>query len=529
MGLKSYESFLGEARLTAEEVQARQLMRSRKKRVMVVSAALLALFLGALDALVVGAAMPTIVSELGGLHLYSWVFSSYLLTRAISLPVFGKLCDLLSSRKLYLFAISVFLVSSVLAGAAHSMTQLIFFRALQGIGAGGNFALAYIVIADLSAPVQRGKMMGLVSFVWGIASVLGPALGGFIVTYFSWRWIFYINVPLGAMALLGIGLYLTDLREKKQEVAIDYLGAAALSVLVLTLLVVFMLGGRSYAWMSPQILGILVVAVISGVLFWAAEVRAREPILDLKFFRIRGFSVANGAAFFSSFAIFSLSAYMPLFIQGALGRTPAQLGLAMIPLSLGWSGGALVCGQLINRAREKPFSLFGAILLMTGAGIPLIFAATTPLWVCSIVLAIAGLGMGFVSLGTLLMVQNSLKVSDLGVATSSHQFSRTLGGTIGIGVAGSLVSTSLAEGMAVLGAGGQGAALLQSLPRDFAENIQSLFQPHIQALMSEELQGAFRQAIAQGVEPVFLAALAASGVSLLFSCLLPQVKRSSHS
>ncbi|MGA7878212.1 MAG: MDR family MFS transporter [Desulfoferrobacter sp.] len=528
MHQKSYRSSFNDVRLSVQDAKALELLTSRKTRVMVVGAALLALFLGALDALVVGAAMPTIVSELGGLNLYSWVFSAYLLTRAISLPIFGKLCDLLSSKKLYLFAISIFLVSSVLAGAAQNMKQLIVFRALQGIGAGGNFALAYIVIADVSSPAQRGKMMGLVSFVWGVASVLGPALGGFIVSYFSWRWIFYVNVPLGAMALFGIGLYLTDLREKKKEASIDFLGAASLSLLVLAVLILFMMGGRSYAWMSPQVLGLLSVAGISGALFYFAERRAKEPILNLNFFRVRGFSVANGAAFFSSFAIFSLSAYMPLFIQGALGKTPAQLGMAMIPLSLGWSGGALLCGQLINRAREKPFSLFGSILLMAGSGVPLVFTISTPLWFCSFVLAVAGLGMGFVSIGTLLMVQNSLSASDLGVATSSQQFSRTLGGTVGIGAAGSLVSASLAKTLDALSSNGLGSATLHSLPADLADNIQSLFQPHIQALLAPEVQRAFHQAIAKGVEAVFWAALAASAISLIFSYLLPKLKHSSN-
>lgn len=525
MHQKSYRSSFENVPLGLEDAKAVELLANRRTRVLVVGAALLALFLGALDALVVGAAMPTIVSELGGLNLYSWVFSAYLLTRAISLPIFGKLCDLLSSKKLYLVAIAVFLVSSVLAGAAQSMEQLIVFRAFQGIGAGGNFALAYIVIADVSAPAQRGKMMGLVSFVWGVASVLGPALGGFIVTYFSWRWIFYINVPLGAMALFGIGLYLTDLREKKKDVSIDFLGATSLSVLVLAVLILFMMGGHSYAWMSPQIISLLCLAGVSAMLFYFAEERAKEPIINLNFFRVRGFSVANGAAFFSSFAIFSLSAYMPLFIQGALAKTPAQLGMAMIPLSLGWSGGALLCGQLINRAREKPFSLFGSMLLMAGSGIPLVYTIATPLWLCSFVLTVAGLGMGFVSIGTLLMVQNSLSASDLGVATSSHQFSRTLGGTIGIGAAGSLVTASIAKNLSAVSSSGLGNEAFQSLPSGLAENIQSLFQPSVQAMLSAGAQKAFHRAIATGVETVFWAALAASCISLIFSYALPKLKQ----
>lgn len=488
---------------------------------MVVGAALLALFLGALDSLVVGAAMPTIVAELGGLQLYSWVFSAYMLTRAISLPIFGKLCDLVSSKKLYLFVIAVFLLSSMLAGAAQTMKQLIFFRALQGIGAGGNFALAYIVVADISAPEKRGKMMGLISFVWGIASVLGPALGGFIVNYFSWRWIFYINIPLGAFALFGIAFYLTDLREKKRQVSIDFLGAWALSMFVLALLVAFLVGGRTYRWVSPQMALLLAVTAVSGCIFYYAEKRAREPILNLNFFNVRGFSVGNGAAFFSSFAVFSLSAYMPLFIQGALGRTPAELGLAMIPLSLGWSGGALLCGQLVTRSREKPFSLLGSCLLLAGSGILLTFGPAASLVLCSLVLTVAGLGMGFVSIGTLLMVQNSLSSSDLGVATSSHQFARTMGGTIGIGASGGLVTTYLTKSLTGLVSASPQGSIPASILAGLADNIQSVFQPEVQAALSAGLQKSLQEAVAKGVDFVFAAAMAAAFISLLLSAFLP--------
>jgi EmrB/QacA subfamily drug resistance transporter len=511
---------------TVMSADTSHLLIGRKTRLLVIAAALLALFLGALDALVVGAAMPTIVAELGGLHLYSWVFSSYLLTRSISLPIFGKLCDLLSSKKLYLVAIGIFVVSSICAGAAQGMKQLIFFRALQGIGAGGNFALAYIVIADLSSPEQRGKMMGLISFVWGVASVLGPALGGIMVNYASWRWIFYINLPLGGLALIGIGLYLRDVRVKTKAVSIDLLGALTLSVAVLALLTAFLMGGRTYGWSSLQILGLFALAFISGVAFYYAERRAAEPILNLSFFRVRGFSMGNGAAFFSSFAIFSISAYMPLFIQGALGKTPVQLGVAMIPLSLAWSAGALLCGQLITRARERPFSLLGSLLLLVGCGTPIAFSTATPLSICSLVLALTGLGMGFVSIGTLLMVQNSLSSSDLGVATSSHQFARTLGGTIGIGASGSLVTQSLSSNLQALTPGSMEQAVPPSIPANLAENIQSLFQPEVVSKLSAGVQHSLQQAIADGVEMVFWTSLAAAAVSLLFSHLLPALKRS---
>jgi predicted MFS family arabinose efflux permease len=293
------------------------------------------------------------------------------------------------------------------------MAQLTFSRAIQGVGAGGNFALAYIVLADISPPERRGKMMSLISFVWGLSSVLGPTLGGFIVNYFSWRWIFYMNVPLGIIALIGIGVHLEETREKKKEATIDCLGTLTLSTTILALLTAFLLGGRSYPWTSPHILGLFILTLCSGVFFYTIECHAKEPILPIEFFQVRGFSIANSSAFFASIAIFSLSAYSPLFIQGALGKTPAQLGLTMVPLSLGWSMGALFCGQIVHLLKERPSTLLGAFLLLAGCGLTLTFSISTSLTACSIVLAIAGFGMGFVSISTLLIVQNSLPGEDL--------------------------------------------------------------------------------------------------------------------
>ena len=501
---------------------------TRKARILLLAAVLLALFLGALDALVVGAAMPTIVADLGGLPLYSWVFSSYMLTRAISLPIFGKLCDLFSSKKLYIAAIGIFVISSVLGGAAHNMIQLIVFRALQGVGAGGTFALAYIVVADLSLPETRGKMMGLISFVWGVASIIGPALGGFIVSFFSWRWIFYVNLPLGCAALLGIALYLRETRDKKPGASIDYLGAMTLSVAVLALLITFMLGGRRYPWFSMEIAGLFIVTVVATAGFYYAERWAKEPVLTLEFFRIRGFSTANASAFFSSFAIFSLSAFSPLYIQGALGKSPAQLGMAMVPLTLSWSVGALVCGRLVNRRREKSLSVLGSVMLAVSTGLMLTFSTSTSLPVYSAALALAGLGMGFVSITTLLVVQNSLASSNLGVATSSQQFARTLGGTIGIGISGSLVTAHLAGVLDALMKSSGDGQIPASLAVRLTQSIESLFQPEIQNSLSAGVLKSLHEAVGSGVEMIFWSSLAASLLSLFFCCLLPQYQESSH-
>jgi len=494
-----------------------------KRRFYVIVAALLTLFLGALDALVMSAAMPTIVTDLGGLHLYSWVYSAYLLARAVSLPIFGKLADIFRSRRLYVISILIFLLGSVWAGLSQSMTQLIWSRVLQGIGAGGNFALVYIVLTDISAPEKRAKTLSLASFIWGLASVLGPTFGGFVVTYFSWRWIFFANIPLGLFSLLGIVICLVEVRPKKKDAAIDYLGVLTLSTAILGLLTAFLLAGRNYAWISPQIIGLLSITVTAAVAFYFAEKRAREPILSLGFFANRGFSIGNGSAFLASFTIFSLFAYSPLFIQGALGKTPLQMSVAMLSLSLGWSIGALACGQIVNRLGKKASTVLGSLFLTIGGVTTLTFSTATSLTACTVVLGFIGVGMGFVSMATLLVVQDSLDISDLGVATASHQFSRTLGGTIGVGISGSFVTLSLSGALESNLSSGT-SSLPPSINVQIQQNIENIFRPEVQMLLAPEAQLALKSAVAQGLSMVFWISLFASLLCLVLSAILPARK-----
>jgi EmrB/QacA subfamily drug resistance transporter len=500
---------------------AAEILISRKRRFYIIAAALLALFLGALDALVMSAAMPTIIADLGGLHLYSWVYSAYFLARAVTLPIFGKLADIFSSKRLFIISIVIFLLASIFAGLAQSMTQLIVWRVFQGIGGGGIFALVYIVLADISSPQNRAKNLSLGSFIWGLASVLGPTFGGFVVTYFSWRWIFFVNVPLSIFCLLGIGFYLVEIREKKKAVAIDYLGALTLSTAVLGLLTIFLIAGQTHAWNSPLIILLSVVTIVAGIAFYFSEKRARDPILSLDFFVIRGFSTGNGAAFLASFSIFALFAYSPLFIQGALGKTPLEMSFAVLSLSLGWSAGALSCGQLINRIGKKPATILGSMFLVIGCGLTLTFSSATSLSTCVIVLGLIGVGMGFVSMATLLIVQDSLAASDLGVATASHQFARTLGGTVGVGVSGSFVTAALAASMeAVIRS--ESSDLSSSDSNQVIQNVENLFRPEVQALLTPDVQKTMQEAVAQGVSLVFWIALFASLICLLLAFILPK-------
>jgi EmrB/QacA subfamily drug resistance transporter len=495
-----------------------------RARIYVIAAALLALFLGALDALIMSAAMPTIVAELGSMHLYSWVYTTYFLARAVSLPIFGKLADLYKIRTLFLVSIGIFLIASVLAGLSSNMIFLIVLRVFQGIGAGGNFALVYIVLSDVSSPESRGKILSLASSIWGLASILGPTIGGFIVTYFSWRWIFFINVPLGLLSLAGIAGYLIEVRSKKKEVYLDLPGVATLSVFILSFLMVFLVGGRTYAWHSIPIISLMILTFLAAGGFYFIEKHSKEPVLSLHFFEISGFRIGNGAVFLSSFVIFSLFAYAPLYIQGALGKSPMMVGAGMLSLSLGWSVGSLVLGQALNILGQRLSALIGSFCLVVGCGASLFFTTETSMATIFLIFLLIGIGMGFVTLITLVVVQNCLDISDLGVATASHQFSRTLGGTVGIGICGSFVIAKISQATHTLVNSSLTDAIPPALLSDIKANIENLFLPEVQALLSENARTILQEAIAKGVSVVFWIVSIAALICLGFCLLLPKGK-----
>lgn len=490
-------------------------IRTGENRSWIVGAALLALFLGALDALIMSAAMPTIISELGGLHLYAWTYTAYFLARAISLPVFGKLADLYPTKGLFLFSISIFLIASIAAGLSPSMGFLVVTRVFQGIGGGGIFALVYIVLSDVSKPEHRAKTLSLASSIWGIASLIGPTLGGFIVTWFSWRWIFYINIPLGILSLLGIALFFKELREKPAKAQLDWPGAFLLSGFILGLLTIIMIGGRDLPWSSTPLILIALLTLFMGLGFYIAEKYAKDPILDFKFFKYPAFALGNTLVFCASFSIFALFAYAPLFLQGALSKSPLQIGYAMLSLSLGWSLGSLLAGRRIHN-RQKRATFIGGILMMVGTGLTLRFSHSTTLMECFLTFQIMGLGMGFMTLSTLLIVQNSVEAKDLGVATSFHQFARTMGGTIGVGLCGGLVTTRLINQLETVG-----SQLPAPLIAQLHESMANLFQAEFQALIPKGMETLLQNAVLNSVSLVFTIIFIVSIISLGLTPFLP--------
>jgi len=493
---------------------------SPRNRFYIIGATLIALFLCAMDALIMSVAMPTIATELGGLHLYAWVYSIFSLTSAIALPIIGKLADLYDTKKLFNISIGLFIISSIAAGLSNSMLFLVIARAFQGIGAGGNMALVYIVLSDVSPPEKRAKTLALGSFIWGFASVVGPSVGGFITTYLSWRWIFFINVPIGLISITGITFLFVEMRSKKQEVNLDIKGAITLAGWVFCGLTVILTGGNQFPWLSTPIIVLSILTVIFGISFILSENRAIEPILSLKFFKYSGFTFGNGAVALASFGMFSLFAYTPLFIQGALRKSPMEVGYVMLALSLGWSGGPLILTRFLPKITNKLAISIGAVLLTTGSGYALTFGPSTTMVECFIAFVITGLGMGFVSICTLLIVQSALPPKDLGVATSSQQFSRTLGGTIGVAIAGAVATGTLVSQLK-----SAGNKIPLNVFNQVTESMENIFKPEFFEPLSREIKEILQNAVANSISTVFWIVFGTAILTLVLSILLPKETR----
>jgi EmrB/QacA subfamily drug resistance transporter len=402
------------------------------------------MLLASLDQTIVSTALPTIVGDLGGLRQLSWVVTAYILFSTVSVPLYGKLSDLYGRRKIFQTAIVIFLVGSVLSGLAHSMGQLIAFRALQGIGAGGLMATAQAIIGDIVSPRDRGKYQGYLGGVFAFSSVIGPLLGGFFVDHLSWRWVFYINVPVGIMAL-AITSAVLNLPYKRIEHRIDYLGAALIMGAASSIILVTVWGGSQYAWTSPVILGLGVLGVVLLAAFFVQEGRAEEPVIPLRLWRNPVFSVATGLEFLVGFAMFGALIYLPLYLQ-TVGRASAtNSGLLILPLMAGLMTSSISSGRIITRTgRYKIFPVCGTAIMALGVYLLSTMGTHTSRIQSSFYMLVLGLGMGMIIQVMVLAVQNSVEHRDLGTATGVESFSRSMGSSFGVAIFGAILNNRLA-------------------------------------------------------------------------------------
>jgi EmrB/QacA subfamily drug resistance transporter len=431
---------------------------SPRAKLEILAAILLALFLFALDQTVVGTALPRIVTDLHGDSLYTWAVTIYLLTATISGPIYGKLSDLFGRRPIVIFAVSLFLIGSVLSGLSQQMWQLILFRGLQGLGGGAVFPIALAVVADLYTPSERGKYLGFFGAVFGVSSLVGPGIGGFITDTFSWHWIFYVNVPIGLVSLVVLWRLLPAIRRPEAGRHIDYVGAAVFALAIAPFLV-GLTNKQTGDWVDPAVGGLIVVGLAFGALFVWIESRVPEPIVPLALFRVRAFTISVSAMFLAAMGFFTAVIFLPRWFQSVVGASATESGYNILPLLAGLILSAILSGQVVARTGRYKSLIFGSMLLLV-VGLYLLtnLRSETDRPILWLWMALAGFGIGPSFAVFTLIVQNAVAPDRIGVATSSLTFFQQIGGTVGLTVASTIfagrLSTEIPNELAAFGVPG---------------------------------------------------------------------------
>lgn len=502
---------------------------------MALAGIMLGLLFTSLNQTIVGTAMPRIVTELGGLEHYAWVTTSYMLASTASVPIVGKLSDIYGRKWFYVGGIVLFMFASVLCGLSQSMLQLVLFRALQGIAAGVIMANAFAIIGDLFPPAERGKWQGLMSAVFGISSVVGPLLGGWLTDGAGWRWVFYVNLPVGVIAL-AVLLYGLPYIRPGEEATIDWLGAGCIVAGIVPLLVAFSFGGTDYAWNSPQIIGLLTIAIAGIVAFLVVERRSSNPIIPLSLFRNRIFSISVMASAIMGAAMFGAILYVPLYMQGVVGASATNSGVVLTPMMLSMVTASVIGGQLISRTgRYKWAVILGLLSMQVGMFLLSRMGVSTSDGEVVRNMIVTGVGLGLVMPTITLAVQNAFPARQLGVTTSSLQFFRQIGGTIGIALMGTFLTSRLSSNVTR----DVPAETLAAVPQPVLDNLdpQALANPDAQAELEAALSGVenapalldallagMRGVLADGLQEVFLIAAAVTLIAVAIGFFIPELE-----
>ncbi|MFJ5558016.1 MDR family MFS transporter [Streptomyces sp. NPDC093250] len=460
----------------------------------VLLALMIAMMLAMLDNMIIGTAMPTIVGDLGGLEHLSWVVTAYTLATAASTPVWGKLGDMYGRKATFMTSIVIFLIGSALSGMAQNMGELIGFRAVQGLGAGGLMVGVMAIIGDLIPPRERGKYQGMMAAVMALAMIGGPLVGGTITDNWGWRWAFYINLPLGAVALAAVGAVL-HLPKKRAKAGIDYLGVALLTVGITAIVLVTTWGGTEYAWTSARIMELIGLGVASlvGFVFW--QTRAVEPVVPLHIFRSRNFTLMSLIGFITGFVMFGATLFLPLYQQSVQGASATNSGLLLLPMLAAMLVTSMVAGRVTtNTGRYKVFPVLGSVLMIVGLYLLSTMDTGTSRLTSGVFMAVVGLGMGCLMQITMLVAQNSVEMKDMGVASSSTTLFRTLGSSFGVAIMGALFNSRVQDVMAER-AGALGSKVTEQSAQLDAESL---------AKLPDAAREAYQHAVSSGTHSAFL-------------------------
>ncbi|HLW48180.1 MAG TPA: MDR family MFS transporter [bacterium] len=468
------------------------------RRVIITVAAMLGMFLAAMDSTAVGTAMPTIVAAFGGLALYSWVFAAYQIAFVVTTPIFGRLADLHGRKRIYLIGILSFIGASALCGFSRSMAQLVFFRLLQGIGGGAVLPIALTIIADLFPVEQRLRIQGLFSGVWGLAAIVGPLIGGALADHGAWRWIFFVNIPAGLVATLILTFAFRESRSAAAGGPIDYAGIGLLSGASIVLLLLMFWGGHEFAWLSAPSFGLAALCAALLLLFAHVETHAEQPFLPFSLFGNRIISVACVGGFLLGVSIFGTTAYVPLFVQGVIGRSATTAGEALMPYMVMWTVSSIVGGRVALRWGYRPVTVTGMTLLATGSLLltQLDVHATAP--VVFVDMVVLGSGMGLTATMFIIAMQNAVARPLRGIVTSINIFTRNLGSAIGVSAQGAVL-------VAILDARLQHLPAAVRLRLPAAGDPQAMLDPA--ARLGPEGHEALRQALSQGIHGAFVLGL----------------------
>ncbi len=490
---------------------------TKQAKIIITIALMLGMALAALDTTIVGTALPSIVGKLGGITLYSWVFSIYLLTSTTTVPIYGKLADLYGRKPLFLFGATLFLIGSAASGAAQSMEQLIIFRAIQGLGAGAVLPIVLTIIGDIFALEERARVQGLFSGVWGLSSVVGPFVGGLIVDHFTWRWVFFINIPFGLVSMLLLVIFLKENVERKKR-SLDYLGTATLTGSIVALLFALLQGGTSWAWLSVQSIALFVVAAVLFVVFVRVEQRVQEPILPLDLFKNRIITISSIGGVALGVLMFGITSYVPLFVQGVKGGSATSAGITLGPLLLAWPIAATLSGKIAINYGYRFTAVMGMFTAALGVAMTMFFNAQTSLAFIIIAMVLIGTGLGFASSVFILSVQNAVPWNLRGVATATTQFFRTIGGTIGVAIMGTILNAQMAARFAPIYA--QFSTAASRLPKNIAP-ANVLLTPELRASLPHAFLTQLQNALSQSLFWVYGFALLLALIGLAVMFLFP--------